>query len=828
MKKLLLILSLALFMASCTSEPYDPIPEQDPTVDRVVGFKDSDVVQGKIVFKFTPDVAAGMETRSHTDRSVLTGFTMIDEISARIGAVEMKPLFNNLGGKFEKRQREAGLHLWYEMTFDESIPVTKAVPQFSDIEGIEVVEPMPILEVPDTQFIVTEQNMDVTTRAYLPFNDPRLGEQWHYNNDGIVVSGSIVGADINAFAAWETQTGSPDVIVAVLDMGVDGTHEDLAQNMWNDGNGHFGYNFENNSYNVPKGTHGTHVAGTIAAVNNNGKGVGGVAGGNGSPTSGVRIMSCHIGSYAPIASAAINAFQWAADNGAVIAQCSWTAGDSQALKDAIRYFVVNAGLDEYGIQSGPMRGGLVVVAAGNDNMEIGRIPAAYPNVMSVASMGPAFAKASYSNWHTTVDVTAPGGDMISPYGTPGGVLSTLPNNTYGMNQGTSMAAPHVSGVAALVISEFAGNTLTADRVREILMGTCNNQEFYSYNQTRLGKFGAGLVDAGRAVLGYGGGNFDPDAISISGPQSTSAGRTEAYSLLNLPAGYVQSIQWSVAPHPSSGSILAFANITGGQGTPAVTVNFPRQEIVDLKAMVAFTSGLIRTYTVTVNCRIGMVPDDVILEYRHRELDLIPRPTRPIPYTTIFGDSWLPGHSGVATVTFNPEVESFITDVQWSFGNAIQMARKISSTEIEFMVSSYRFMISPATYDISCTVSYSTAPGIIETITKTVDVNTWSMGRMTPYLVLSRVVVPNTTISVSIANAQSLVNYQWHIIESPDPRFDFDNILYPNNTTRGFTVSTGGWYTILVTEPAIIQPSPRTIPPTLISFYVDPRITPIII
>ena len=209
--------------------------------------------------------------------------------------------------KYEARKRAMGLHLWYIVNFDRSVPVTRAAMDIAaadNIESIHYVRSLKPADAPETW----------------PFNDPELPNQWHYMNytDG---ANSKPGSDINLFPAWEITTGSPEVIVAVIDSGVDYRHEDLSGNMWvneaelngqpgvdDDGNGYtddiYGYNFtttfsgstdkidEVTNRDITPCDHGTHVAGTIAAMNNNGKGVSGIAGGDwaaGKP--GVRIMS---------------------------------------------------------------------------------------------------------------------------------------------------------------------------------------------------------------------------------------------------------------------------------------------------------------------------------------------------------------------------------------------------------------------------------------------------------------------------------------------------------------------------------------------------------
>ncbi len=398
------------------------------------------------------------------------------------------------GGRFEARHREAGLHLWYTLTFDPELPLSKASSDLSSLLGVTCVD-----------FVVPV----IVQQTGSPFNDPNFSRQWHYYNDG---SGTnrIAGADINLLPAWEITTGSPDVIVAVCDEGVQYTHPDLAGNVWvneaeyngtsgvdDDGNGYdddiYGYNFEVDTYSaaIDFSTHGTHIAGTIAAVNNNAVGVNGIAGGDNSEGNGVRIMSTQIG---PESSYIQLAFVYAADNGAVLMNCSWELSTSTTpsyIAEAIRYFNNYAGIDENGNQTGPMAGGLAIFAAGNSSTTASA-PAMEDYVLAVSAIGANYAKTSYSNYGSWVDISAPGGDATNY------IYSTSQNSGYTGMYGTSMACPHVTGVAALVVSKFGGEGFTREHLINILTSTAN-PVIYEYNTGYSGLLGSGLVDAYAAL-----------------------------------------------------------------------------------------------------------------------------------------------------------------------------------------------------------------------------------------------------------------------------------------------------------------------------------------
>lgn len=408
--------------------------------------------------------------------------------------------------QFEERTRAKGLHLWYDLTFDTSVPTTKAATELTHGKEIQYVEYI--------------HRMKPTAEATYPFNDPNLSNQWHYHNTGSITGDMVAGCDINLYNAWGLCTGNSNVIVAVVDSGVDWAHEDLKDNMWtnpleingikdvdDDGNGYiddmYGYNFCNYDNGDMVGTiapenHGTHVAGTVSAVNNNGIGLCGIAGGNGI-TPGVRIMSCQTLEEGFDNASTGRAIKYAADNGAVICQNSWGYEDPdvfpQSVKEAIDYFVEYAGVDANGNQTGPMRGGIVLFAAGNDNITTNAV-CSYEKVMSVAAIGPDFLKASYSNYGDWVDITAPGGAQVgnSIYF----VWSTVVGSSYAGLTGTSMACPHVSGVAALAVSLYGKEGFTNSMLWDLLLNTATPLD--DYNPAYVGLLGKGLVNAYKCLL----------------------------------------------------------------------------------------------------------------------------------------------------------------------------------------------------------------------------------------------------------------------------------------------------------------------------------------
>ena len=501
MKKWYWMVLAALVLAGCQArESLEPLVQEsdDPRLFGA-GIPESERIPGRLNVSFSDEMTAALEAATDEDGRVRV--EAVPGLQGK-GIISARRLFPD-AGKFEPRTRAAGLHRWYILEYEESTPTTKAAAGMLELPGVDKVEYNPQIHIIGDPVVVGEVEPRGISRrsAKAPFDDPELYRQWHYYNNGTAAS-ALSGCDINVFPAWRTgNVGSDKVIVAVVDGGIDFNHEDLSRNMWHNpeksGDTRYGYNFVNDSYQVTADDHGTHVAGTIAAVNNNGKGVCGIAGGDAKEGEyGVQLMSCQIFSGKQSGSGAA-AIKWAADHGAVISQNSWgyvgATTTPESLKQAVDYFIANAGIDEKGNQTGPMKGGIVIFAAGNENVDVSGND--YGPIFNVASVGADYRKAYYSCYGSWVDIAAPGGDVKKG----NQVLSTLPGNRYGLMQGTSMACPHVSGVAALIVSKVAKNGVrgyTPDQLQDKLREGVTAIGSYNPNF----KMGAGLVNAYRSLV----------------------------------------------------------------------------------------------------------------------------------------------------------------------------------------------------------------------------------------------------------------------------------------------------------------------------------------
>ena len=596
-KKFFYIAMVALALTGC-SDSLSTIGSSDGNSEITIP---ADAEAGELLIKFSPEMSDILDqaqlSKTRSGKATRSGIPSTDEVLDILGSYSFERVFP-VDANTEARTREAGLHLWYTVKFNKGTDLKAAAERLKQLGEISKVQTNGRIKRAyntDSKRIYLSdkalQQKSTRSAAEGEPNDPGFASQWHYRNLGEGHYGfenlnnnhvgAKAGCDVNALEAWKTCTGDPSIIVAILDEGVMYTHPDLAANMWcnpgesvqgaqtdGDGNGYdgdlHGYNFVTESGDITwtdanDSGHGTHVAGTIAAVNNNGKGVCGVAGGDGTPNSGVKIMSCQVfsGQNSVTLAGEARAIKYAADNGAVILQCSWGYNSSESSiingytpgpatekewaetypleKEALDYFINNAGSP-----NGVIDGGIPVFAAGNEYAGNPAFPGAYSKCVCVSSVAADFTPACYTDFGSLVTLSAPGGDLeyYSKIGEQedeywaetteqkGAVLSTMIKNgqpAYGYMEGTSMACPHVSGVAALGLAYAVKQNRhyrAADFVALMKKSVKKLDGYYENGATKtyymnhttvgaspeivqlskyIGKMGAGLIDAAQLL-----------------------------------------------------------------------------------------------------------------------------------------------------------------------------------------------------------------------------------------------------------------------------------------------------------------------------------------
>ena len=671
-RDILLILGAMFLFASCVNES-DMDIVQTPSAEE-------SYASGEILVKFSQEVASVLEeagvVRSNLTRS---GVGSVDEILDLVGGFEISRVFP-IDPRHEERTVRDGLNCWYVVRYNGDYTAEEVARRFSQLGEVQKTDVNRSIKRASTRKAMplskeAYEQMAASTRALQgSFNDALYGKQWNIENDGTMAElngKAVAGADVQLVEAWSKSTGDSSVVVAVLDEGIYIEHPDLKSNIWNnpnEGNDYFadkdnnGYKGDKHGYNFVNETgkitwdgyydsgHGTHVAGTIAAVNNNGIGVASIAGGDGSTGSGVKVMVCQIfsGNTSTGLLNVVRAMKYAADNGAVVMQCSWgyvsgavheyewgEAGfaseeewiaGSPIEKEALDYFINNAGSP-----NGVMEGGIAIFAAGNESAPMAGFPGAAEYCVSVAATSADFTPATYTNYGPGTTISAPGGDqdyhydylnpITNKYGDVGCILSTLPyhisESGYGYMEGTSMACPHVSGVVALGLSYATKlrKHFKAEDIRKMLSDAQNvtpiddymkgYKNYYRYvtdigvlqpMQMRLapfkGEMGSGQVNASKFLAAIGG---EEAGVKMHFPnlviktEDTIAVNPSLYFVDGENLTYIVTIEDThIATHKVEGANLVFSGLRVGS----------------TKATIKASNGETQNFTITVRKSSG--------------------------------------------------------------------------------------------------------------------------------------------------------------------------------------------------------------------------------
>ena len=631
------IVAIAIFFfwtAGCTVSKFDEPDMPDTGKTKIIN-SEKTAVPGKLLLKLTEVGAEKVSAALSEDWTVdarLCGSNM-DSVLNSMKVTSFERIFKSRDTAREREMHDYGLDRWYSISFPDDADLEKMAKAVSMLDEVEIVQYNTRMKMAsDGVSLPYSPAARTSVSGNTPvFNDEMLYDQWNYENKGdqSISSSSLPGADINVRDAWRLTAGDPGIIVAILDEAVQWDHPDLEDNMWDDGKGNHGYNFPADSPDLKWDAygdrgHGTHIAGTIAAVNNNGIGVCGIAGGTGHGD-GVRIMSLQIMEVdeSNIAGAtdedSAEAIYFAAENGADIIQCSWgyAVGEpftsdnyfeyrspNQLTAEAINYFV-NRQDPEKVITDG----GLAIFASGNEGQPLSAYPGAYADCISVTAIAADNRPAYYTNYGPGCNIAAPGGEDYSDGAISRStqILSTMPTKSlplvndqgedtgqmsakdYGYMHGTSMACPHVSGVAALGLSyaRKLGKHYTREQFTSLLLSSVSDIDRFCHgtrytvtldptgmqnfglvdlNKYR-GQMGTGYIDAWKLLMNIEG---TPYVIVKAGEEQSiplnaffgDGSDNLTYTDVTISAADEEAIGLFARPEIRNGKLVIFPLLTG--------------------------------------------------------------------------------------------------------------------------------------------------------------------------------------------------------------------------------------------------------------------------
>jgi len=417
-----------------------------------LGFEGVSFVPNELIIKFKDDVSGFFCFDDLFD----TGVFSLDFLNMKYDVVSQEKLFGH-------SVRSEYMSNFYKLSFSDDVDLSSLIEEYSDLDFVDFVEPnyvYSICEMPD---------------------DPLFGSQWGLDQSN--------DCDIDAPEAWDIETGDSDIVVAVIDTGVDYNHEDLS------GKCISGYDFVNNDNDpMDDHDHGTHCAGIIGANGNNGVGISGVCWN-------CKIMPVKVlsGQGSGSSSGVADGIIYAADNGAdVISMSLGGSQDSQVIKNAVNHAY--------------SKGVVLIAAAGNDDSSTKMYPAAYDNVIAVAATNQNDDRAYFSQYGNWIDVAAPGKN----------INSCVINNGYDSLSGTSMACPHVAGLAGLLLSKKP--SLSVDEIKSILRSTTDET---NSNQP----IGTGRINAYEALKSFLNLEYSPKSYDF-GKMNKDASDSTSFEIWN--------------------------------------------------------------------------------------------------------------------------------------------------------------------------------------------------------------------------------------------------------------------------------------------------------